>query len=92
MGAAKTKDVQSLLTNVILDHLAATYFDDCIVTFELSYNGAEWDRFVIVACITPNFDSIEYIDDWCEGQTYIRNIRIKQLSDIVIDGYTYYAE
>lgn len=56
------------------------YYDDIVCSFEQSYDGIEWTKEVEFASFYNGTD-ICYENDWNEGQTYLRNLRIWHLKD-----------
>lgn len=66
----------------IKQYCDATYYGDCIVSFEQSYDNIYYEK--CIEYVTVNFDYIEYLNDWWEGQEYIRNIVVKHLDEITL--------
>lgn len=61
---------------------------DVVVSLELSYDGKTYDLYKEVA--SPyNFDDIEYLSDWWEGQEYIKILGIKSVNELDISGGLY---
>lgn len=66
-------------------------WEDVIVSIGISYDGKTYDLCKEVA--SPyNFDDIEYLSDWWEGQEYIKIFGIKAISELDISGGLYEDE
>lgn len=62
--------------------------DTVIVSLATSYDGVKFDTLNEVA--SPyNFDDIEYLYDWWEGEKFIKLFGIKSIAEIKIDGGIY---
>lgn len=62
--------------------------DTVIVSLATSYDGVKFDTLNEVA--SPyNFDDIEYLYDWWEGEKFIKLFGIKSIAEIEIDGGIY---
>lgn len=61
-----------------------TYPQTVVVFFYQSYDGIEWEWCEEVACCQSFDDYINviFINDFCEGQTKVKNIHIIPLWDI----------
>lgn len=57
-----------------------TYYSEIVFSFEQSYDGKEWTKEIEFATLYNGTD-ICFENDWNEGQTYIRNLRIWHLED-----------
>ena len=67
------KDLYSYISKEIFKYLNRTYYSDCVVEFEQSYDGINWTEereFIILR------DKEIYMTDWNEGQHFIRNLKI----------------
>ena len=69
----KCEDLYGYVSMEIYKYLERTYYTDCVVEFEQSYDGINWteEREFISLC---NNDI--YMTDWNEGQHFIRNLKI----------------
>lgn len=62
--------------------------DTVIVDLATSYDGKKYERRVEIA--SPyNFDDIEFLYDWWEGEKFIQLFGIQSTSEISIDGGIY---
>lgn len=65
--------------------------DTVIVSLATSYDGKKFETRNEVA--SPyNFDDIEFLYDWWEGERFIKLFGIKTLTEINIDGGIYEEE
>lgn len=63
------------------------YIDTVIVSLGLSRDGKTYDSYKGVA--TPYYSDIEFLDDWWEGEKFIRIFGIKTLNELDIYGGIY---
>jgi len=75
-----SKDLYKFVGTRIRAFCAKTYYSDIVFSFEQSYDGEEWTKEIEFATLHNGTD-ICYENDWNEGQTYIRNLRIWHLED-----------
>lgn len=62
--------------------------DTVIVALSTSYDGMDYN--VIHEIVSPvDGDKIEFMDDWWEGEKYIRIFGIKSVNDLEITGGIY---
>lgn len=62
--------------------------DTVIVDLATSYDGKKYERRVEIA--SPyNFDDIEFLYDWWEGEKFIQLFGIQSTAEISIDGGIY---
>lgn len=62
--------------------------DTVIVSLGISYNGEEYELVKEVAC-PCNFDDIEFLYDWWEGQKYIKLFGIQTITEVDVSGGIY---
>ena len=63
-------------------------WEDVVVSLGVSYDGKTYEFCKEVA--SPyNFDDIEYLNDWWEGQEFIKIFGIKAISELDIEGGLY---
>lgn len=62
--------------------------DTVIVSIGTSYDGNTYDLRKEVAA-PLNFDDIEFLDDWWEGEKFIKLFGIKTISELDISGGIY---
>lgn len=66
---------------------------DVIVGIETSYDGVEWRYNNEIATVyTPVRDEIEWLNDWWEGEKYIRLHGIQSVETINVYGGLYEGE
>ena len=66
-------------------------WEDVVVSLGISYDGKLYELCKQVA--SPyNFDDIEYLSDWWEGQGFIKVFGIKAISEFDISGGLYEEE
>ena len=87
-------NIYSVVADAAEMYCEKTYYDNCIAQFEISYDGKEWDPIsTLITFDWPYMSSMEvcFDWDWCEGQKYIRNIKICHIRDIIMpeDCYIY---
>ena len=75
-----SKDLYDIVADKVIEFCRKTYYDDCLVKFEISYDMKEWDTVTcVVECDVR--ENIVFQWDFCEGQKYIRNFRICHTSE-----------
>ena len=62
--------------------------DTVIFSLGVSYDGENYKLVKEVAC-PCNFDDIEFLYDWWEGQEYIKLFGIQTISEVDISGGIY---
>jgi hypothetical protein len=63
-------------------------WEDVVVSLGVSYDGETYDIYKEVA--SPyNFDDIEYLNDWWEGQEFIKIFGVKAIRELDIEGGLY---
>ena len=78
----KAKDLYGVVAEAVYKFCDDTYYHTCIAKFEQSSDGKEWtDETEIV--YFDNCTDLVFDTDWCEGQKYIRNIRICHLDEVL---------
>lgn len=61
--------------------------DTVVVSLGISYDGENWEYMNEVAYPLDYLNSaIEFLNDWWEGQRYIKLYGIKSVSNLKIDG------
>ena len=73
-------DLYDFVGDRIREFCDKTYYADIVCSFEQSYDGKEWTKEVEFANFENGTD-LYYENDWNEGQTHIRNLRIWHLED-----------
>ena len=63
-------------------------YDDVIVSMGVSYDGNKYYTHKEVAS-PENFDDIMYLNDWWEGEKFIKLFGIKAIGEIDISGGLY---
>lgn len=63
-------------------------YNTVIVSMETSYDGKTYDIRKEVAC-PYKFDDIEFLNDWWEGEKFIRLFGIKDIEELDISGGIY---
>lgn len=70
-------------------YLNHTYYDDCVIEFEQSYDGINWtEEREFVELINSD---IIFSRDWNEGQKYIRNLKICHFGQMLFPVLTCYT-
>ena len=72
-------DLYDIVGDKIIEFCNKTYYSDIVVSFEQSYDDVNWTKEVELAYF--NGTELWYLNDWNEGQKYIRNLRIWHLED-----------
>lgn len=62
--------------------------DTVIVSLGVSYDGENYKFVKEVAC-PCNFDDIEFLYDWWEGQKYIKLFGIQTITEVDVSGGIY---
>ena len=75
-----SKDLYKFVSTRIRAFCDKTYYSNVVCSFEQSYDGEEWTKEIEYATLYNGTD-ICFEDDWNEGQTYIRNLRIWHFED-----------
>lgn len=75
-----SKDLYKFVGARIRAFCDRTYYSEIVFSFEQSYDGKEWTKEIEFATLYNGTD-ICFENDWNEGQTYIRNLRIWHLED-----------
>lgn len=73
-------DLSDIIGGKIREFCNKTYYNDIVFSFEQSYDGVNWTKEVEFAYF-KNGTELWYLNDWNEGQKYIRNLRIWHLED-----------
>lgn len=60
--------------------------NDVLVAIEKSYNNIQWDYGVQIASPMNNCRDIEWLNDWWEGEPYIRIYGINDVDDVDVHG------
>lgn len=63
-------------------------WEDVVVSLGVSYDGKTYDLYKEVASPYSLYD-IEYLNDWWEGQKFIRIFGVKAISELDISGGLY---
>ena len=64
------------------------FYDTVIVSLATSYNGQKYSLLKEIA--SPyNYDDIEFLNDWWEGEKYIKLFGIKSIQDVDVNGGIY---
>ena len=61
---------------------------DVVVSLRISHDGKTYETCKEVAA-PYNFDDIEYLNDWWEGEKFIKILGIKAISELDISGGLY---
>ena len=61
-----------------------TSIEDSIVALEISDDGITWERCNEVAYPTDDLNDVEFLNDWWEGEKYIRVLWITSVDQIGI--------
>lgn len=63
------------------------YYCDVVVSIATSYDGVNYCKSVEIASPTSDMTGVEFLNDWYEGEKYIKIFGIKSVCDIEIaDG------
>ena len=73
-------DLYDIVGDKIIEFCDKTYYGEIVCSFEQSYDGVEWTKETEFAYF-ENCTELWFENDWNEGQTYIRNLRIWHLED-----------
>lgn len=60
-----------------------------IVCIAISYDGRDYDLYNEIADPSPYCDSIVFLNDWWEGEKFIKILGIEAVSDLRIHGGIY---
>ena len=63
------------------DFMNSTYYSDLVCLFEISYNGKSWEKCQEIITLDENFN-IVFLNDWLEGQEFIKNISFIHIDEI----------
>ena len=87
----KLKDRQSgydVVAEYIHRYWRNNIYNTVLVSMETSYDGKTYDVRKEIAC-PYNHDDVEYLNDWWEGEKFIRLFGIISLDGINISGGIY---
>lgn len=70
----ENKDLYDYVADEVYKYLDSTYYNNCVVEFEQSYDGRDWTEERIFIYLGNG--GIIYHTDWNEGQHLIRNLKI----------------
>ena len=76
------KDIYEAIATEIRKYWRKTYYGDVLISFELSYDGVNWD-YNVVYVHEEDGDIVIFSDDFYEGQQYLQSFRIWHLEDSV---------
>lgn len=79
----KAKNLYDIVSEAVYKFCDDTYYHTCIVKFEQSYDGKEWTEETEIVFFENGTDLV-FDTDWCEGQNFIRNIRICHLDEVLL--------
>lgn len=87
-------DLYQIVADKVREYCDINGYDDCIIKFEISYDGVEWEPHTEFVCLDWNeADLFIFYNDWCEGQRYLRNLRIIHLSEVnFTSAFTYFTQ
>jgi hypothetical protein len=86
----KLKDGQTgydIIAEYIRRYWHNNIYNTVIVSMETSYDGKEYDIRKEIAC--PYHSGVEFLNDWWEGEKFIRLFGIKDIEEIDIFGGLY---
>lgn len=63
-------------------------YNTVLISMETSYDGKTYNICKEVAC-PREFDDVEFLNDWWEGERFIRLFGIKSIEEINISGGLY---
>lgn len=78
----KARDLYDIVAKAVCDFCDDTYYSTCIVRFEQSYDCLMWTEETEIVFF-ENCTDLVFDTDWCEGQTYIRNLQICHLDEVI---------
>lgn len=70
------------LNDYVIKYCKNKMYDYCIVSIAKSYDLKHWDRFKAIAIPNVEDDTVTWLDDWYEGEDYIKILGIKLLDEI----------
>lgn len=76
-----TGDLYSVVADCARDYAHRHEMSDMVAVFDISYNGKQWTTCHEIITFDENFN-IVFLNDWCEGQTYIKNVKIALVEEI----------
>lgn len=79
------KDLYTVVAVCARNFIKSTYYSDLVCSFEISYDGKNWETCREIITLDENCD-INFLNDWNEGQQFIKNIRFIHIEEI--DQYT----
>lgn len=75
-------DLYNIVADKIRAFCQATYYSSVIASFDQSYDGKEWEHQVEFASFeNEDFETVVFDNDWNEGQSHIRNLKVWHLED-----------
>lgn len=75
-------DAYTFVSEKLIQFCEKSYYGDCICIFEQSYDGIDWDLMSEFATFNEGFDIVVFNNDWNEGQTWVRNLKILHIEDV----------
>lgn len=67
-------------------------YEDVVVCIAVSYNGRAYDMYNAVATASCDFDDVEFLTDWWEGEKFIKLYAIEAISELKLCGGIYEEE
>ena len=91
MVKIKLKDGQSaydIIGDYVRRYWKRNVYTDVVVSIALSYDGKEYRTYHEVAS-PENFYDVMYLNDWWEGEKYIKIFGIQSVDELEISGGIY---
>lgn len=66
-----------------------TSVDTVVFSIETSYDGVDYCRTNEIATPTSDMEDVEYLNDWWEGEPYIKLLGIQSVEKMDISGGIY---
>ena len=76
----------------ILRYWKHNVYEDVVVSIAVSYNGRTYDLYNEIAMPSDDFDDIVFLNDWWEGEKFIKLYAIEGVSELKLCGGIYEDE
>ena len=68
------------------------WYADVVVSIAVSYDGRAYDMYNVFATSSDDFEDVEFLHDWWEGEKFIKLYAIEAISELKLCGGIYEEE
>lgn len=83
------QDAYDVIEDYILRYWKHNAYEDVIVSMAISYDGHDYDVLNEIASPDVYCDMVMFLNDWWEGQKFIKLFAIQAVSELKICGGLY---